>query len=257
MDEMGMFAALGPAVAGGLGGLFGFVVLGYLFILLDKREDRPSKDDKQVGSKLVLWLLIIAGVVIALMGVNNILAFVLGGFKGGFAVIKGSLVNLVVGAASAAAFLLVFLPRTNNGTHQQAERFAMGTLALIAGLATIGAFYMLVDALVFGRGWRTNIAPALAALATAGATAFFAFFRHGQLSGWTQPVRPAAPMPPAGGYGGGYPPQAGGGGYPPQGGGYPPQGGGYPQQGGGGYPPQGGGYPPQGGGYPPQGGYGR
>jgi hypothetical protein len=248
MEGIGPLMALGPAVGAGFSLLFGFVVVGYLFILIDRREDRPSKDDKQVGSKLVLWLLILTGIVLALSGVFDILSFVLGGFKGGFAAIKDALVNLVVGAAVAAAFALVFLPRTNNSTHQQVERYALGTLALMAGLAAIAALYMLIHNLVFTSTWHDK-SSALAGLATAGGTAFLAMARHGQLSGWTAPVRPAAPMPPAGG---GYP-----GGYPQQGGGYPPQGGGYPQQGGGGYPPQGGGYPPQGGGgYPPQGGGG-
>lgn len=235
---------------------FAWIALAYFFVLLDRRDDRPSKDDKQVGSKLVLWFLILIGVGLALVGVEQILEFILGGFKGGFAMIKSPLVMLVTGAAVAAAFALVFLPRTNNGTHSQVERYAVGTLALLGGLATIAGLYGLIDALIFGKGWKA-MSTALSVLAVGGATSFFAFFRHGQLSGWTQPVRPAAPMPPAGGgYPGGYPQQ--GGGYPPQGGGYPPQGGGYPPQGGG-YPPQGGGYPPQGGGgYPPQGGgYGR
>jgi len=257
-----------PMLLGGAAPLvlapFGFIVLGYFFILIDRRDDRPSKDDKQIGSKLVLWFLILIGLGMALSGVFDLLSFILGGFKGGFGRVKGSLVNVVAGAAIAGAFALVFLPRTNNSTQQQVERYAMGTLALLAGIATCLAFYMLLRSVVFAAKWAA-ISSSLSALVVAGGTAFLALFRHGQLSGWTVPVRPAAPVAPAGGYPGGYPQQ--GGGYPPQGqgGGYPPQGqgGGYPPQGGqgGGYPPQGGGqgggYPPQGGGgYPPQGGQG-
>ncbi len=246
MDGIGPLMAMGSSALAALPLMF--LVVGYLFILIDRRDDRPSKDDKQVGSKLVLWTLILTGVVIALMGVHDILSFVLGGFKGGFKMIKGSLVNLVVGAAVAAAFALVFLPRTNNSTQPQVERFAVGLLAFLGSGVAIFGFYSLVQSLVFGTGWR-NMSEALSILATGGAVGFLALFRHGQLSGWTAPVRPAAPMAPPGGYPGGY---------PQQGGGYPPQGGGYPQQGGGGYPPQGGGggYPPQGGGGYPQGGGG-
>ncbi|MEZ4402072.1 MAG: hypothetical protein R3B06_18745 [Kofleriaceae bacterium] len=235
----------------------GFIGLGYLFTLLDRRDDRPSKDDKQVGSKLVLWVLILTGVTLALSGVHGLLAFILGGFKNAGPSIKAAIVPIVVGGASAAAFGLGLLPRTNNSTHQQVERFALGVLGALGGLGAIAGFYGLVDGLVNSRGWPST-SNSLALLVVAGGVGAVAMMRHGQLSGWTQaPARPAAPMPPAGGYpqqGGGYPPQ--GGGYPQQGGGYPQQGGGYPQQGGG-YPQQGGGYPPQGGGgYPPQGGGG-
>jgi hypothetical protein len=258
--EFGAIMAMGSTAITAAALPFGFIVLGYLFVLLDKREDRPSKDDKQVGSKLVLWLLILTGAGLALFGVQSLLAFILGGFKGGGAAVKGALVPVVGGAAPAAAFALMFLPRTNNSTQPQVERFAMGAFASLTGIGTVVAFYLLIDSVVFSRGWHT-MSGMLSILVVTGGAAFVSLFRHGQLSGWTQAARPAAPIAPAGGgYPGGYPQQ--GGGYPPQGGGgYPPQGGGgYPPQGGGGYPPQGGGgYPPQGGGgYPPQGGgYGR
>ena len=249
-------------IAGYLGFLIipTFVIWGYLFFLLDRRDDRPSKDDKMMGSKLVLWGFILAGISLVLGGANTLVSFILGGFKGGFAAIKGSLATIVSGGVVAAAFALLFLPRTNNSTASQAERFAMGLLGLGAGLAAVIAFSALIRALFFGEGWRA-MSSALATMAVYGAAAGFALLRHGSLSGWTaappRPQMPVAPPGQGGGYaqGGGYPPQGGGyppqgGGYPPQGGGYPPQGGGYPQGGGGGYPPQGGGgYPPQGGGY--------
>ncbi len=227
-----------------------FVALGYFFILLDRREDRPSKDDKQVGSKLVLWAFILAGIAMILGGVDTLITFVLGGFKlngmKGFGQVKMPLAGIISGVVVAGAFGLLFLPRTNNSTAQQVERYAMGLLALAAGLVAILALNSIIVGLFAGFKWAT-MHPALAHLVVFGATAAFALSRHGAASGWTAPPpRPTMPTP-------GYPQQ--GGGYPPQGGGYPPQGGGYPPQGGGGYPPAGGGgYPPQGGG---GGGYGR
>ncbi len=238
-----------------------FVIFGYWFICFwDRRDDRPSKDDKQIGTKLVLWGFIVAGIIMVLMSAFGLIWFVFGGFKGGFGQIKGALAGIVSGGVIAGAFAMLFLPRTNNATHSQVERYAMGLLGLGTGIAAAVALTLLIDSVFFAKGWRTDISRNLSMLAVFGAGAGFALLRHGKLSGWTEPVRPAMPQSPAGyppAQGGGYPPQ--GGGYPPaQGGGYPPQGGGYPPQGGGGYPPAGGGYPPQGGGggYPPQGGYG-
>jgi hypothetical protein len=225
-----------------------FVALGYFFILLDRREDRPSKDDKQIGSKLVLWSFILAGISGVLGGADSIIVFVLGGFKGGFGMIKMPLASLISGVVVAGAFAMLFLPRTNNATASQVERFAMGVLALSTGLMAITSLNTLIMGLFAGAKWG-QMSSSLAHIVVHGAAAAFALTRHGTMSGWTAPPpRPAAPA--------GYPGGPAGGGYPQQGGGYPPQGGGYPPQGGG-YPPQGGGYPPQGGGYPPQGGYGR
>ncbi len=262
MESMGMMFGALEALGAFMFVPF-FVIFGYWFLCFwDRRDDRPSKDDKQLGTKLVLWGFIIGGVTMVLMGAFGLIAFILGGFKGGFGVIKGALATIVSGGAVAGAFALLFLPRTNNATQPQVERFAMGLFGMGTGVAAVIGLHMLITSVFFAKGWRTDIAPSLAMLAVYGAGAGFALLRHGKLSGWTEPVRPAMPSAPAGGgyqQGGGYPP-AQGGGYPPaQGGGYPPQGGGYPPQGGGGYPPQGGGgYPPQGGGggYPPQGGYG-
>jgi hypothetical protein len=239
-----------------------FVIFGYWFMAFwDRRDDRPSKDDKQIGTKLILWGFIVAGATMVLLSAYGLIWFVFGGFKGGFGQIKGALAGIVSGGVIAGAFGLLFLPRTNNTTHPQVERYAMGLFGLGNGIAAAIALTMLINSIFFAKSWRGDISNALSMLAVFGAGAGIALLRHGKLSGWTEPVRPAMPSAPAGGYppqaGGGYPPA--GGGYPPAGGGYPPQGGGgYPPQGGGGYPPQGGGgYPPQGGGgYPPQGGYG-
>ena len=72
------------AVAGAL--LVGFVAAGYALITIDRRRDgSTSRDDGQVGLKLALWGVIVAGVVMAAGGLGDLLAFVLGGFKGGWA----------------------------------------------------------------------------------------------------------------------------------------------------------------------------
>lgn len=222
----------------------GFIVFAYLVVTLDRRrENSPSKDDTQVGIKLVLYGLTLAGVTIAASGVQELLAYVLGGFKNGAQPIKAAIPPIIVGGGAAFAIITMLLPRTNSKTHAQAERYAVGMLAAVYGAAAIGSASGFLTGLFNSFPWQMT-SGSLASLLVAGGIGFLAINRLGQLSSWSAPVRPAPPMMPPG-----YPPQQGGG-YPPQGGGYPPQGG-YPQQGGG-YPPQGGGYPPQGGGYPPR-----
>jgi hypothetical protein len=223
----------------------GFVAASYFIITLDRqRANSPSKDDTQVGIKLILWGLIIAGIGMAASGVAMLLAFVLGGFKGEFMIVRLALSPIVVGAGVVVVMRLVLMPKTNNATMKQPERYALGMLGLYYGVLAIGAVRRLLEG-VFASGSWGDISGSLTALVVYGAIGFLAILMLGAKSGWTGPA-PRLPQQ-------GYPPQ--GGGYPPQGGGYPPQGGGYPPQGGG-YPPQGGGYPPQGGGYPPQGGGG-
>jgi hypothetical protein len=228
-----------------------FVGLGYFAVLFDRRrENSPSKDDTQVGIKLVLYGLILAGIGLTAQGATLLLAFVLGGFKGGGAAIKISLPPILVGVGTVFVVMQMLLPRTNSKTASQVERFAAGFLGIIYGVQAISGLNATLSGLFTSAPWGMT-AAALAGVLVNGGIAFVAVTRLGSLSSWTMPVRPAAPMPPAGypPQGGGYPPQQGG--YPPQQGGYPPQQGGYPPQGGG-YPPQGGGYPPQGGGYPPR-----
>jgi len=245
--------ALGSMFAApGLFGAFaaaGFIAFSYFLLTLDRgRATSPSKDDTQAGIKVVLFALIIAGVAMTATGLDELLAYALGGFKGGSAPIKHALPTILVGALTIVIAAKAFLPRTNNSAHRQVERYALGLLGFgYAMMALISLDGVLVSLFNDG-GWQMT-SGSLAGLIVGVAVAGFSIPRFGSLSGWTAPVAPAPPMPQQ------YPPQ--GGGYPPQGGGYPPQGGGYPPQGGG-YPPQGGGgYPPQGGGYPPQGGYGR
>ena len=148
----------------------------------------------------------------------------------------------------AFALFTIILPRTNNATMRQPERMMLGLMTVTYGFMAIIMSYLFINGLFNNQPWSMT-SSFLATLLVNGAIGYLALNRLGVASDWTQPVRPVAPMPPAG-----YPPGQQGGGYPPQGGGYPPpQGGGYPPPQGGGYPPQGGGYPPQGGGgYPPR-----
>jgi len=232
-----------------------FVGAAYFLLTLDRaRANSLSKDDTQAGLKIVLFGVVLAGVIMAAGGTDQLLTYVFGGFKGGSGPIKMAIPPIVVGALTVLIVLKVVLPRTNAATQRQAERYFLGALAIefaVFGLANLQGF---LSGLFTDMPWGMNAGNISGAVIGA-AVLFFSLGRFGAISGWTAPVAPPPMQHPP--QGGGYPPQ--GGGSPPQGGGYPPQGGGYPPQGGGGYPPQGGGgYPPQGGGgYPPQGGYGR
>jgi hypothetical protein len=258
--EAALMGSAMQAVSGMMFGTaaFGVLVLGYFFIFWDRRkEDSANKDDGQVGIKHTLMALMLVGLGIVAGGVDTVVGSLLSGngdvIKAG---IKGGLANLIAGAVAFGGILFLFLPRTNSKDYPQAERFAAGAVAAVAGVAAIFALQGFLSGLFGGTPWAMN-AGNLSSLLVYGALGVIALSRFGGMSGWAAPTRAPAGFPPQGG---GYPPQGqGGGGYPPQGGGYPPQGqgGGYPPQGGG-YPPQGqgGGYPPQGGGYPPQGGGG-
>jgi hypothetical protein len=226
-----------------------FLGVGYLYLSLDRqRANSPNKDDTQAGIKLVLWALIIGGVSLAAGGVQQLLGFIFGGFKGGSLPVREAMPTILVGAVVVAGVAKALLPRTNNAKERQAERYALGFLGVSFGVQAIVALNGLLSGLFLSHAW-SETSGSLASLAVSGAIAVLAISRFGAMSGWVAAAPPAPPMQ--------YPPQQGGG-YPPQGGGYPPQGGGYPPQGGG-YPPQGGGYPPQGGGYgqPGGGGYGQ
>jgi len=235
-----------------------FVGASYFIITLDRQRDTsPSKDDTQVGIKLVLWGFTIAGLGMAAIAVDQLLSFALGGFKGGSMGIRRVLAPMLVGGATMLIMRLVLLPKTNNATMKQVERYALGFVALLYGIQALFWLTMVFNNIFAAESFSWNaISGALASVLVSGAIGFLAIIMLGAKSGWTGPIPPQRMQPPGGGQQG-YPPQAGyppqGGGYPPQGGGYPPQGGGYPPQGGGGYPPQGGGgYPPGGGGgYPP------
>ncbi len=226
-------AELGPIAA------MAFVLLGYLVITIDRsRANSASKDDTQVGLKLVLYGLVIAGVHLAAHGIAMFLGFALGGFKGGGAPVRLAMPPIIVGSVIVLGVMKALLPRTNTATYRQAERFLLGALGIELGVFAIVAVDSMLTGM-FNDGAWSRTADALATAAVNGAIAVLAITRFGAIAGWTMPVAP--PPPPQ------YPPQ----GYPPQG--FPPPGGGYPPQGGGGYPPPqgGGGFPPpQGGGNP-------
>jgi hypothetical protein len=234
-----------------------FVVLGYLAVLLDRRRDgSPSQGDRQVGLKLVVFGLGLAGLAFAATGAYILLAYVLSGFKGGTEPIKSSLANLISGGAVVAGVILVLLPATNTKEQPQVERYAIGAVALVAGFGTVMAYNQFVHGLFTGAGWGHTSARLAELLVSSGA-AFLSITRLGAMSGWTSPMRSSAagaygqPGYPPGypqqpGYPPGYPPA----GYAPPQAGYPPQGGSYPQPGSNpGYPPTGsggsGGYPPR------------
>jgi hypothetical protein len=251
------------------------IVLGYFFIVWDKRKDESAnKDDGQVGLKLVLYAIGLFSLGIAAGAVTGILGWAIAGAKSaagasGSAPLKVGIGGLVAGGGGLAAVMLMFLPRTNTHQYPQIERYALGAVAVLTGMGTLmGLNKFLSFLLGAAPGWPPK-AHALANLVVMGGVAFLALNRFGSLSGWTAPAKPVMPSMPQGyGQQPGFPqqgqiPQQQQGGYPmpqQQQGGYPPQGGGQmpPQQGGGGYPPQGGGYPPQGGGggLPPPGGGG-
>lgn len=224
-----------------------FVAAAYLIITLDRqRENSPSKDDTQVGIKLVLWGLTIAGIGLATSGLTGLLAHALGGFKGGGGPLKLAMPPIIVGVVTALVMLKALLPKTNNATARQPERYALGYLSIMYGALALGALNEVLTGLFASAPWAMT-SSAVASLLVSGAIGFLSLLLLGARSGWTGPAVPQMPMQ--------QPPQQGGG-YPPQGGGYPPQGGGGYPQGGGGYPQGGGGYPQGGGGYG-QGGYGQ
>jgi hypothetical protein len=236
-----------------------FVGASYFIITLDRmRDNSPSKDDTQVGIKLVLWAFIIAGIGMAAGGIYALLYFALSGFGGGFGAIRGSLAPLVVGSGVVVFFGLVLLPKTNNATMKQAERYAFGMLGFSYGIQAVYEMLQVINGVFVSASWA-GISGGLTGVLVHGSIGFVAIIMLGSKSGWTGPSPPQRMMQMPGQGGGQPPPQQG---YPPQGGGYPPQGGGYgggggyPQGGGGGYPQGGGGgYPPQGGGYGGGGGY--
>ncbi|HEY4177444.1 MAG TPA: hypothetical protein VGM90_11445 [Kofleriaceae bacterium] len=282
MDFLSLLGDSKDAAAGGLAiaQAIAFVAGAYFFIQWDKnRTGSANKDDTQVGLKLVLFAIILASISILTGGVEHLLGFILGGFKGGSMPVRASLPPIIVGGGAVFVVLKMLLPRTNHAEYPQSARFTVGWLALTYGVASVIHVYGFLMGLFTGAEWYRTSSELGAAFVSI-AFAFPALRSFGGMSNWTEPPPPANPygaypggpsgpnmgvpgsgMPPggSGGYGppgGGAPP---GGGYgPPGGGGAPPGGGGYgPPGGGGGYgPPGGGGAPPGGGGYGPPGGGG-
>jgi len=214
-----------------------FALVTYFFLQWDRRRDgSPSKDDPQLGLKTALYALLASAVLLGATGATDLLAFILGGFKGGWKAMRGPLATVAVGGGAAFAVHALFLPRTNHHEKPQAERLATGMVLVILGGHTLVALDMFLSSLLAGDPWL-RISAALAAVGVFGGVAVLALMRLGSLSGWRSiPKVPPMPMqPPMTGY-----PQQppGQGGMPPLGGGYPPNSGGFPpQQGGGGWPP--------------------
>jgi len=227
MDRMtDELAGLAPLLIG-LAVVHFYVFGGYLAIVIDRgRPTSASKDDTQVGLKLVLIGLLLFGVITAINSAERIVAMMLGGFHDFVLVVKTSIVGVVVGGGVAAVIGLVALPRTNLATARQPERFALGLLAVVYGVVAIFGLSATLNDLLLSATWAET-SSSLALAAVAGAVAVVAITRFGARSGWATPPAPPPPLPPQ------PPPGLGGGGYPPpQGGGYygPPPGGGNPYQ---------------------------
>lgn len=215
-----------PAAAVGMVAPFvavAFVAFGYFMITLDRsREGSASKDDGQVGIKLVLHGLILMGIMMAAGGVTELAAYVFSGFKGGSGPIKMAIPPIVVGAITVLLAAKAFLPRTNSSAHHQAERFMLGALAITYAGFMLLSLDQFITGLILDAPWERN-SGAFATTVVSAAVAILGIVRLGAISGWVAP----APRPP--------PPAQQSSGMPPQGGGYPPQGGGYPPQQGGGW----------------------
>ena len=93
---------LGPVAA------IGFVLAGYLVITIDRgRVNSPSKDDNQVGLKLVLFGLVIAGIQMAVGGV--LMLFVAAILEGGFRqLVQSTPLRFAIGLSVAALWVLYF-----------------------------------------------------------------------------------------------------------------------------------------------------
>lgn len=268
-----------------IAGSFAVLLLGYFYIFWDRRKDGSlNQGDGQVGIKLVLYTLLLVSLGLAVGAIESILGYILAAGKNqdglkGAGPLKMGIASLVAGGVGVAAIMFACLPLTNVREYPQVERFAVGAVALVAGLATVLGLQETLQNF-FGRvdSWAPR-AHTLASFLVSAGLAALAIMRFGSLSGW-QSARaglsgPAASYQPQAGYQQqpqvGYQQQPGAyaqqqpGGYPsPQQGGYPQAGyqqaqpgyqqGGYSpaQPAGTGLPsPQGSGYPPpQGGGYP-------
>ncbi len=204
-----------------------FILVSYVVITLDRRRDAsPSKDDTQVGIKLVIFGLMAAAVLSAANATEHLLAFVLGGFKGGWKAMRGPFASVIAMGAPAVGLYLFFLPRTNYQERPAVERLATGLVAAFAGAGTLVGLNAFLEYLFAGAPWA-DIASGLAKVGVWGGVAILSVMRLGTMSGWRAiPKVPQMPMAPP--MGQPMPPQQG---MPPLGGGYPPQqGGGWPTQ---------------------------
>jgi hypothetical protein len=206
-----------------------FLVLGYFAVLIDRRrEGSPSRDDNQVGIKLVLYGVAIVAMLMVVGGLQRLFEYVLGGFKP-IEVLKQAGAALVAGGFVALGVIALALPRTNARAMPQVERYAWGLIALYTGITAVFALHLVVEGVFMSQPWA-QIAGFLAQLFAYGVVTILAIARLGRLSSWGAAT--------SAGYAGqqGYQQQGyqQGGSYPQQG--YSGQQGYGGQQGGGGYP---------------------
>ena len=205
-----------------------FLVLGYFAVLIDRRrEGSPSRDDNQVGIKLVLYGVAIVAMLMVVGGLQQLFEYVLGGFKP-TEVLKRAGAALVAGGFVALGVIALALPRTNARQMPQVERYAWGLIALYTGITAVFALHLVVEGVFMSLPWA-KIAGYLAQLFAYGVVTVLAIARLGRLSAWGAAA--------GAGYAAGQP------GYQQQG--YQQQPGSYPQgySGQQGYGQQGGGYP--------------
>src|SRR5689334_7012873 len=92
-----------------------FMLFGYLAIAIDRRRERStSRDYSQVGINQTLWFAISICMIYAVYGTEALLAFILGGFKGGWSEMRGPLATAIAGNVMAISLYILLLPRTNN-----------------------------------------------------------------------------------------------------------------------------------------------
>jgi len=167
----------------------------YFYLFWDRRrDDSKNKDDGQVGLKVIIYSFLLFTLVLGAQGLNDVLQFLLAGAKN-TPQIKTGLANLLAGGALFAAAWFMLLPRTNAKDYPQTERYAIGAVALGAGLTTFAAFNGLLTSLFTGANWKLTSSGHFAHLIVWGALAFLALFRLGQMSNWTAPARMSS-MPP-------------------------------------------------------------
>jgi hypothetical protein len=216
-----------------------FVVVAYVLLSLDRRrEGSPVRDDGQLGLKVLLFGALGVAVLLAAAGTRDVLAFILGGFKGGWKTLRGPLATAISGGGIGAAIYFLLLPRTNHMEKPQVERIMVGMTATWLGAGALASVSVFLNAILAGKPWA-EISDALASVGVGGGVTVLLLLRLGALSGWRAIPR-VPPMPMAPPMSGGYPPQGPGQPMPPLGGGYPPaSSGGYsPPGGGGGWPTQ-------------------
>lgn len=232
------------------------------------------REDDQLGLKVIVAALILAGTALFAVGLQNLLHLLLT-FKDFGSRTKALLPDLLVGALVLGGAIMFAVPKTNHDKQPKALRLTAGAIALTSVIATVLALDALLDDVFHLRDWKV-IADSLTQVLTAAIVFAGSGYMYAKMIGIEVPD---IPMPsdqpqqqqqqyqqPQQGYqqpqqgqpqqqGFQQQPQAG---YqqPPQ---QPPQQGGYPPQVGGAAPPRPGAPPapsggPPPGGYPPPGG---